>query len=313
MTYKKKFHAGEIELQKHVGMAERADKISQVALRDHMPIQHRQFFQQLPFIMIGHIDTQGAVWASMVAGKLGFIESPKDTLLTINAQPVKGDPLAQLLEDTQAGRKTKPRLGLLGIELPTRRRNRINGELINVTDNSFQIKATQTFGNCPKYIQVKKVKSIPQPAADTQSAVNVDRFTGEIAELIKNCDLFFVASTNQSSSTLTDAPEYDGADVSHRGGQPGFVKLEDEKTLTVPDYFGNSLFNTLGNFLINPAAGLLFLDIQNGHLLTLTGQAEVLLNDPEQSNFEGAERLWRFRLDHGKLLKNALPLAISEF
>ena len=104
-----------------------------------------------------------------------------------------------------------------------------------------------------------------------------------------------------------DNPAVEGVDVSHRGGRPGFVKLDGE-TLTIPDFPGNNAFNTLGNFLINPKAGLVFPDFETGDLLMVTGKVELLDEEHEDVlAFKGAERAWRFILDHGIWLKDALP------
>jgi len=85
-------------------------------------------------------------------------------------------------------------------------------------------------------------------------------------------------------------------DVSHRGGRPGFVKVEGNR-LIIPDYAGNLHFNTLGNLLVNPRAGLLFIDFSNGNVLQLCGRAEVLLDSPAIQDFEGAERLWTLEVE----------------
>lgn len=123
-------------------------------------------------------------------------------------------------------------------------------------------------------------------------------------QLISKSDTFFVASYLANNSNAVS----EGADVSHRGGKAGFVRVDDKQTLTIPDYLGNFHFNTLGNFVENPQAGLLFIDFEKGHLLTLTGSVEILWDSPDTKFFAGAERLWKFRLDHGFWLKNVLPL-----
>ncbi|HEY0342264.1 MAG TPA: pyridoxamine 5'-phosphate oxidase family protein, partial [Steroidobacteraceae bacterium] len=97
-------------------------------------------------------------------------------------------------------------------------------------------------------------------------------------------------------------------DVSHRGGKPGFVKVDRDDMLTVPDFAGNQFFNTLGNFLVNPRAGLVFVDFDNGDLLQLSGDARVVLEDPDIATFEGAERLWRFTPRQIVHRAEALPL-----
>lgn len=71
-------------------------------------------------------------------------------------------------------------------------------------------------------------------------------------------------------------------DVSHRGGPSGFVQVDGD-VLTVPDYPGNRYFNTFGNFLENPRAGLLFINFENGDLLHLTGEASVSWSDAGRS------------------------------
>ena len=61
-----------------------------------------------------------------------------------------------------------------------------------------------------------------------------------------------------------------GADISHRGGRPGFVRVDGD-VLTIPDFRGNRYFNTLGNLIAEPRASLLFVDFETGDLLQLQG------------------------------------------
>jgi uncharacterized protein len=108
--------------------------------------------------------------------------------------------------------------------------------------------------------------------------------------MIEAADTFFVASYVEHDNGQRSV------DVSHRGGRPGFVKVERNR-LTIPDYAGNLHFNTLGNLLVNPQAGLLFIDFSNGNVLQLYGRAEVLLDSPAIQAFEGAERLWTLQVE----------------
>ncbi|MDY7023811.1 MAG: pyridoxamine 5'-phosphate oxidase family protein, partial [Cyanobacteriota bacterium] len=102
-----------------------------------------------------------------------------------------------------------------------------------------------------------------------------------------------------------------GVDVSHRGGKPGFVRIDQNNTLTVPDFVGNCHFNTFGNIELNPHAGLLFIDFEQGNLLYLTGDAEVIWEGAEIATYEGAERLFRFQLEKGYRVEGSLPLRCS--
>jgi len=196
-------------------------------------------------------------------------------------------------------------LGLLGIEMHTRRRNRMNGRISDLRDGGFTVKVDQSFGNCPQYIQHRSVDFIREPGAPgpVRDPIGFTRLDDRARDLIAASDAFFVSSYVRAK----DNPIVEGVDVSHRGGRPGFVKVDGE-SLTVPDFHGNYLFNTLGNFLLNPKAGLVFVDFATGDLLMLTGTAEILWEDDAAvQGFKGAQRAWRFTLDHGLWLEDALP------
>ncbi len=292
------FHAGEREMQDRAGKRAAMEDFGKIAIRTFMPDQHREFFEKIPFILVGSVDADGWPWASMLTGGPNFITSPTETQLTLNAVPLEDDPLSDSL------RSGAP-LGLLGIELQTRRRNRMNAEVIKNGTDGIAVKVVQSFGNCPQYIQTHDLDFIRATDASVSRKMT-DRFTDLDAEaqaFIATANSLYVAS---SANTGENAMSQ-GVDVSHRGGQPGFVKVEGN-TITVPDFAGNNFFNTLGNFLVNPKAGLLFADYTTGDVLMLTGTAEVLAeDDPAIAYFKGAERGWRFTLDHGLRIYDALP------
>ena len=292
------FHKGEKALQRHVGKHETAEKMARRMISNFIPDQHRQFYNQLPFLVVGSVDDEGWPWASFLSAKPGFLHSPTPESLDINTTPFNNDPLGESI-------KTGKPLGLLGIELTTRRRNRLNAHVSETHDNAFSVKVDQAFGNCPQYIQLRDMDFIHDPEAEraTQKNEHFSRLDNEAKRLITKADTFFVSSF---VPTKEDASK-EGVDVSHRGGKSGFVKVE-ENTLTIPDYPGNNLFNTLGNFLVNPKAGLIFPDFETGNLLMLTGTVELLWETEEEvSSYKGAERAWRFTLDHGLRLIDALP------
>ncbi|KAE9625963.1 FAD-binding oxidoreductase [Parasedimentitalea maritima] len=292
------FHAGEQEAQDRVGKRASMEAFGKVAIRPFMPEQHRVFFEQLPFVVLGSVDEQGWPWASILTGGKGFITSPSSKRLNLAARPAPGDPL-------QTSLKTGAPIGLLGIEIPTRRRNRMNAQVIEKTDGGFSLGVMQSFGNCPQYIQTRDIEFIRDPAAPAEKSapISFTELDQAAIDFIEGSDTFFVSSYISPANGLTA----EGVDVSHRGGKAGFVKV-DGNTLTIPDYSGNNFFNTIGNFLVNPKAGLIFPDFETGDLLMLTGTVELLWEDhPEVIAFKGAERGWRFTLDHGLRLSDALP------
>ena len=290
------WHEGERAIQARLGMLERMDRIGRRNIRGFMPDQHRAFFAQLPFLIVGSVDRQGWPWASILAAPPGFARSPDERTLHIAAQPVAGDPLAESLLPGAP-------LGILGIELPTRRRNRMNGHISTVDATGVSVAVEQSFGNCPQYIQ-RREYVWAAPPAHPASAEPFTALDAAARALIETADTAFVASASRADDPTTAR----GIDVSHRGGRPGFIGIAADGTLVIPDYAGNRFFNTLGNLLVNPRAGLLFLDFAHGDLLQITGRTEIVWDGPEVQAVKGAERLWRFTPSHGRWLRGALPL-----
>ncbi len=274
------WHAGEQQLQARVGVAERMEVFGRKVIRKEMPDQHRQFYSQLPFMLFGAVDAQGNPWASILEGPVGFAHSPAPALLQLDSLPASDDP-AQL----QAGAA----IGMLGIELHTRRRNRLNGRVGALDDQGLSVEVEQAFGNCPQYIQLRQFETVPLADPATRKAQHLDGLDDAAKAVIESADTFFIAS-------YVDVDNARSVDVSHRGGQAGFVKIEGD-CLTVPDFAGNLHFNTLGNLLLNPRAGLLFIDFKTGDLLQLTGRTEILLEGPLVEAFQGAERLWKLHVE----------------
>ncbi|SSW69210.1 pyridoxamine 5'-phosphate oxidase family protein [Achromobacter agilis] len=287
------WHAGETLLQRHAGVAERMEMAGRKVIRDYMPDQHREFFAQLPFLVAGAVDAQGDPWAGVLEGYPGFAASPDPRVLRVAAVPDADDPLL-------AGLGPDRPVGVLGIELHTRRRNRANGRIAAWDGKRFDVAVAQSFGNCPRYIQTRDFHFSRSPALRFAGAPRErDGLDAPARALIARADTLFVAS-------YADAGER-AVDVSHRGGKPGFVRV-DGNVLTIPDFSGNRYFNTLGNLVLNPRAGLLFIDFERGDVLQLSGRAEVILDSPEIAQFEGAERLWRVHARRVAFRPGALAL-----
>ena len=278
------WHEGEKFIQAKLGVVERMDIVGRRVVRDFMPDQHRDFYAQLPFIVLGSVDGAGDPWATFLEGRPGFMTSPTRTTLDIGARPHPLDPAA-------GGMQGGAPVGLLGMEMHTRRRNRMNGVLAPI-DGGLRVEVDQSFGNCPRYIQLRAFGFGRDPVAPFSGQVeHLAALDPAARALIAGADAFFVAS-------YADRADHGGrrqVDVSHRGGKAGFVRVADDGTLTIPDFDGNLFFNTLGNIVLNGKAGLLFVDYASGDMLQMSGDAEVVFDSPEIAAFQGAERLWTFK------------------
>jgi predicted pyridoxine 5'-phosphate oxidase superfamily flavin-nucleotide-binding protein len=292
------FHAGERAIQARLGVLDRMHEVGRRVVRDHLPDQHREFYAQLPFVLVGSVDAAGRTWASVMAGEPGFLHSPDPNHLRIAAPPMAGDPLIE-------GLRPGAPLGLLGIELHTRRRNRMNGRVLRADKGDVLVTVEQTVGNCPKYIQGRVHEWVRSPRDTTPRQTEaLTRLDDAAAATIRAADTLFVATQAPADTSGRGH----SADVSHRGGRSGFVRIDNDGTLLVPDFSGNLMFMTLGNLQLDPRVGVLFIDFATGDLLSLSGRAEVVWDDPALACFEGAERAWRFHVEAGWRFRDALPL-----
>jgi uncharacterized protein len=288
------FHADELAAQNLAGAG-----ASGGAIRAFMPDQHREFFELLPYLFAGTAGADGWPLATMLTGEPGFVHSPDSMTLRIDVAPAHGDPAA-------SGFAPGKEIGILGVDFSTRRRNRANGRISELSSDGLTVAVRQSFGNCAKYIQKRSVRTelaSPGPVEELRA------LDPEARSLIGSADTFFVASRSR-----TEIDPADGHDMSHRGGRPGFVKVEGDR-LFIPDFSGNRYYNTLGNLLGEPRSSLLFIDFERGDLLQLQGLAEIDWEGRVARNVEGAERSWTFRTVRGWRRRGAIPLrwSLEEF
>lgn len=288
------FHEGERSVQDRAGTRARMDAAGPRLIRGSMPDQHRELFEKLPFLIAGVVDATGQPWVTVLAGAPGFVTTtPQRMCITALPHP---------LHPARAALQPGADIGLLGIEMETRRRNRMNGRVGDVGTMGLAIDVVQSFGNCPKYIHVRAHQRVPRDRPVSSVAEGAD-LSDAARALIAAADTFFVAST--SGRGQDDWTQ--GVDVSHRGGDPGFVGIEAIGTgtrLLVPDYAGNGFFNTLGNLALDPRAGLLFVDFAAGHLLHLAARAHVDWHDAGSA----VARTLVLDVTGGQWLRDALDL-----
>jgi len=287
-------------VQQRLGVRERIERGGRRMIRDAMPEEHREFFELLPFLVLGSLDGAGRPWASLLSGEPGFVTSPHPRSLMVAGAPVPGDPLRQNL---RAGAP----LAVLGIQLETRRRNRANGRVVWSNERGFELGVEQSFGNCKQYIHVRtRGAARPRPSAAVDPVPGGSQLSPRAVELLGRCDTAFLATASANAAQ----GGREGVDVSHRGGPPGFARVDpsgERARITLPDYAGNNMFNSFGNIQVNPRAGLAAVDFASGDLLLLTGSARVLWDSPELARFPGAERLLEIELEAHVLLSSVLP------
>ncbi len=116
--------------------------------------------------------------------------------------------------------------------------------------------------------------------ADRLEDVKVrDHLTPEDAEFIAVRDMLFLATADAQGRPT----------CSYKGGDPGFVRVLDERTLAIPNYDGNGMYRSWGNVRRNPRVGLLFIDWQRQRRLRVDGEASVALDDPLTASWPGAQ------------------------
>jgi uncharacterized protein len=292
------FHKGEKTIQRKMGVGD-TERWARKFIRDHMPDQHRDFFTAQPFLVVSARDEAGRPWATLLEGEDGFVTSPEATVLDINSKPVRGDAL-----ETAFSRGAD--VGILGIELATRRRNRVNGHVGAVKDDGIAFAVDQSFGNCPQYIRERNYwRSPEEPSGKSARAT---RLNNAQTAWISSADTFFIASGYRGDGQN----EAFGMDVSHRGGERGFVEVLSGTKIRFPDYAGNNHYNTLGNLLLNPQAGFLFIDFATGSLLQLTGKATIDWDSDDVARFHGARQLVSLEIEEIVELPSALKLRWDE-
>ena len=284
------FHAGERAVQAQAGVRVMADRVGP-SVHAEMPQAAQDFLSRQPMVVLGYTDAQGRLWASVLSGVPGFARALNGRWAELHTLPRADDPLWEVWREGTE-------VGLLAIELSSRRRMRVNGRLARGSEGGMIIAVRQAYANCPKYIQAREWENAPEVPLTPPPQLRGEKLTESQQEWIMRADTFFIATAHPEA----------GADASHRGGALGFVRVTDDTTLVFPDYSGNNMFNTLGNLAVEPRAGLLFVDFTAGDTLQITGEAQVLWDADQATAFAGARRVVEFKIAAVIQTPQAVPL-----
>jgi predicted pyridoxine 5'-phosphate oxidase superfamily flavin-nucleotide-binding protein len=283
------FHEGERAVQARAGVEAESRSLGRGISRG-IPEGAEPFLAAQRIAVLAGLDEAGRVWASLVTGNPGFITSPDPRTLHLAGGLPAGDPLGRGLAN---GRW----LGVLVLDPERRRRLRINGRVVQADADGIEIRTEEVFGNCPKYIQSRA--PVGDTAARRTGAVrHGDALTAAQRLAVERADTLFIASVHPGA----------GADASHRGGQPGFVRILDERRLRIPDYAGNNMFQTLGNITADPRVGLLFVDFDTGTTLEFTGRARIRWEPEAYADLKGALRAVEVEIDEAVEIAGQGPL-----
>ncbi|MFE9738168.1 pyridoxamine 5'-phosphate oxidase family protein [Streptomyces sp. NPDC006477] len=276
--------SGSLALQDRSGVRDPAAPTG----RSRMPgisVVTAAFLEAQPMLVIGAADSAGRVWSSLLTGPPGFVRATGPASVSVAGGIPAHDPLAgAVIPDGTP-------VGTLALDPRTRRRLRLNG-VAAPSARGFTIAAEQVFSNCPKYLQKREWYGSDPARPEVGAARHGEVLGPDQVRRVRTADTFFVA---------TVAP--DGADVSHRGGTPGFVRVDSPRELSWRDYPGNAMFLTLGNLEADGRAGLLFPDWETGTTLQLSGLAHT------EYGPEG--RVTRFRVERTVEIPAASPLRWS--
>ncbi len=290
------YHSGEILVQQKANEKVIADRNGR-AVTNKIVRGAINFIEKLPFAIASSQNELGEIFVSFLSGSEGFIKVINESIIEINTELSCSNSEDQFWYNVKPGQS----VGFLFIEPSTRRRYRLNGK-INSVNKKIQIVVEQAYSNCPKYIQQRSFARVEKPS-HSGSVIHGHALTSELISLIRSADSIFVGSADPNGSM----------DASHRGGLPGFIHIADPVTLIIPDYPGNSMFNTLGNFVTNSNAGILLLDHESKRTLQLMGKVQVYWQPPNFSlNTSGTDRYWSLTIHRWVLMDNMDGLS-SEF
>lgn len=284
------YHPGELAVQSRTGVLEEALRLGK-GIHSTISPAVQDFLRYQRMAVVATVEASGRVWASLLTGELGFMQVVEERTVRLDAAPVFDVPLSENL-------LTADEIGVLVIDLANRRRLRLNGKAEVLTNGGIYVHTKQVYFNCPKYIQSRHLDADVTKLRTEPEIRRTETLTDFEQHWIAQTDTFFIASFHPES----------GADASHRGGYPGFVRILNESLLVFADYSGNNMFNTLGNISVNAQAGLLFIDFERGSTLQLTGKARIIWEAERVAEFAGAERLVEFQIDSALEITNASPL-----
>lgn len=278
-----------------------------------LPMRYGMRVMQSSLVALGTLDDAGRPWTTVWGGDRGFARPVAEGVLALNSSvDTQYDPVFKALwegmdaeDDTvvrPGGGEGKEMAGL-SIDLETRDRVKLMGKMVagaainGGKDVQMAMLVTGSLGNCPKYLNKKDImthKMKPELVSDSLLLPQ------EALSLIEKADMFFLSSTNGETM-----------DTNHRGGNPGLVRVVkndvDGLELVYPEFSGNRLYQTLGNFKVNPLVGITIPDFDTADVLYLTGSASILVGEEASSLLARTQLAVKISVTAARFVKSGLP------
>src|SRR5579863_10010010 len=176
-----KFHSGEIAVQERAGVRDIANDVGE-GIADHLPPGAIEFLGRRPMAVLGTVDSRGNVWASVVTGDPGFIETVDARTLRIATLITPSDPLVRNLA-------TAGHIALFAPDFVSSRRVRVNGRGV-IKDGAIYLTTDEVYGNCRRYLQERIFVGTREPQAN-RNARAADTLTASDQDQISHADTFF--------------------------------------------------------------------------------------------------------------------------
>lgn len=280
------FHDGQLEVQRITGEGEIAkQRIPMIKTSIHP--RSKPFIEQQVLAFVGSEDPNEDIWLSLLVGERGFINIPSLQEIKFDLSKITSNRADVFFTNIE----TKPTVGLLFHEAARRARYRAWG-VVRQEGDQLSIDIRMGYPSCPKHIQREDIE-LPEDSKAVTAEYQKGTTLGKLEkEWIIAAHTFFIATQTKKGDI----------EASHRGGDPGFIEIQENGLLRVPDYLGNSMFSTLGNIYENPKAALLFVDYKKGETLQITGNAELQFDQNSAEDFyKSGEtgRFWTFETKNG--------------
>ncbi|KAJ5548225.1 Riboflavin synthase-like beta-barrel [Penicillium frequentans] len=270
------------------------------------------FLQRAPLVALGTLDAEGRPWSTLWGGQAGFAGPIAESIIGLRTLvDSKGDPVVKELLGSQNGTTNEDMsspagkmVSGLAIDLENRLRVKLFGRMMagslndgDVAQAQLVVKIEESLGNCPKYLNKKHI--VPAQSAPTILS-DTPQLTQAAIELLSRADMIFVSSAHGKTDM----------DTNHRGGPPGFVRVESNNpsgaVLVYPEYSGNRLYQTLGNLQVNPRAGWVIPDFESGDVLYVTGDTQILVGKEAAEVLPRSNLAIRLTVTAARYVRNGL-------